>query len=122
MNTAVLTGPAIHEFRSSAVLREALAEELKLPGITAAFDAILTDLVSFSTPEPIPGLHPDSVVARKYSSMGGGLQVMNTLKAMTVPTGKHLLEVEPQGLPPAFVGGLPAEYQDPRPPSMRDKK
>lgn len=122
MNTAVLTGPAIHEFRNSAVLREALAEELKLPGISAALEALAKNITDFSTPEPIPGLHPDSVVAREFCTKRGNQQVLNTLKAMTVPTGKHLLETEPQGLPPAFASSLPVEYLDPRPPSMRDKK
>lgn len=122
MNTAVLTGPAIRHFRESAVLREALAEELKLPGITAALEALAKSIIDFSTPEPISGLHPDSVVAREFCTKRGNQQVLNTLKAMTVPTGKHLLEAEPQGLPAAFVGSLPEQYADPRPPNMRDKK
>jgi len=121
MNTAVLTSPAIHDFRNSAVLRESLAEELKLPGISAALEALARNISDFSTPEPIPGLHPDSVVAREFCTKRGNQQILNTLKAMTVPVGKHALETEIAGMPAAFVGNLPAEYQDPRPPSQRTK-
>jgi len=122
MNTAVLTGPAIQQFRESVVLREALTEELKLPGISAALEALARNIIDFSTPEPIPGLHPDSVVARDFCTKRGNQQVLNTLKAMTVPTGKHLLELEPVGMPAVFTGSLPEQYADPRPPNAREKK
>ena len=121
MNTAVLTIPAILHFRSSAVLREGLVEELKQPAIAAALEAIAKDITDFSTPEPIPGLHPDSVVAREFCTKRGNQQILNTLKAMTMPVGKHALEAEREKLPSEFVGSLPTEYADPRPPNQRGK-
>lgn len=119
MNVIILRGPEIDKFRSSHVLREALAEELKQPGIAAALAAIAQNVTRFHTPEPIPGLHPDSVVAREFCTKRGHQQVLDTLAAMCAPTGKHLLEIEPQGMPDQFSAALPAEYADPRPPSQR---
>lgn len=119
MNVSVLRGPEIDRFRSSPALQEALAEELKQPGIAAALDALAKNITNFNTPEPIPGLHPDSVVAREFCTKRGQQQVLNTLRAMTVSTGKYSLEIEPQSMPPAFAGSIPPEYADPRPPNQR---
>lgn len=119
MNTPILTSPEISRFRSSAPLQEALKNELKLPGISAALAAIASTVKPRGIPESIPGNHPDTAIAHQYYRMFGVQQVISTLEALTVPTGKHDLE-RPVEVP-AFGANLPPEYADPLPPSERKK-
>lgn len=120
MNTPVLTSPEISRFRSSAPLQEALKTELKLPGISAALAAIASTVLPRNIPNTIPGNHPDTAIAHQYFRMFGVQQVLSTLEALTVPTGKHALE-QPVDVP-AFGSNLPPEYADPVPPSERNKQ
>lgn len=100
MNTPVLTSPEIRHFRSSVPLQESLKEELKLPGISAALAAIASTVLPRSIPQTIPGNHPDTAIAHQYFRMFGVQQVISTLEAMTVPTGRHDLEAAPAALVP----------------------
>jgi hypothetical protein len=120
MNAPVLTSPEITHFRSSAPLQEALKEELKLPGIAAAITAIASTVLPRSIPQTIPGNHPDTAIAHQFYRMFGVQQVLSTLQAMTVATGKHALEKTPTGLEPfANPSSIDPRFADPLPPDQR---
>lgn len=120
MNEALLTGPAIDQFRDSQVLQESLRAAMAAPGFVQATKAIAESLLITEMPPPVPGLHPDSVVAREYMTVLGAQRVLSTLNAMAMTRGTHPLENLPV-LPDAFSTTLPAEYADPRPPDKRSK-
>lgn len=120
MNTPVLSSPEISQFRSSTPLQQALKVALGQPEIQAALAAIASTVLPRSIPEAIPGNHPDTAIAHQYYRMFGVQQVLSTLEAMTVQTGKHKLDHD--GKLTAFDSNLPEEYADPLPPSERPKK
>ena len=121
MNEAILTGPAIDQFRDSQVLQASLREAMAAPGFVQATKAISESLLITSIPPPVPGLHPDSVIAREYMAVLGAQRVLSTLSAMAMTRGTHHLENLP-AMPDAFSAHLPAEFADPRPPHERAKK
>jgi hypothetical protein len=120
MNTPVLSSPEIRQFRSSALLQQSLKAALGQPEIKAALEAIASTVLPRSIPETIPGNHPDTAIAHQYYRMFGVQQVLSTLEAMTVPSGKHKLDNG--GMLPVFEATLPDEYADPLPPSARPKE
>jgi len=117
MNTPVLSSPEIAYFRSSIPLQEALKEELKQPGIAAALAAIASTVLPRNIPQTIPGNHPDTAIAHQYYRMFGVQQVLSTLEAMTVPSGKHALETMP-AIPSGFEGTMDPRFRDPNPPKV----
>lgn len=119
MNTPVLSSPEITRFRSSLPLQEALKEELKLPGISAAIAAIASTVLPRNIPQTIPGNHPDTAIAHQFYRMFGVQQVLSTLEAMTVSTGKHDLEAAPAALVPFEDSDhFDPRYRDPHPPKF----
>jgi hypothetical protein len=120
MNPSLLDGPAIRKFRSSAVLRDSLKNELLLPGISAALEAMEASLRITHTPESVPGLHPDSVVSREYFRIQGSQRTITTLRAMVASLGTHDLEKTPAGLEPfADPSNIDPRFADPLPPDQR---
>jgi lipoprotein-anchoring transpeptidase ErfK/SrfK len=120
MNTPILSSPEIRKFRSSVPLQQSLKAALEQPEIKAALEAIASTVLPRSIPDTIPGNHPDTAIAHQYYRMFGVQQVLSTLEAMTVPSGKHKLDNE--GKLSAFEDSLPDEYADPLPPSERLEK
>ena len=119
MNKSYLESPEISEFLSSAVLRDSLREELKLPGIAAALSAIASAVEIRSIPGPIPGNHPDTAIAHQYYRAFGVQQVLNTLKVLSMEKGKrHPLEHEP--MVGEFTSTMDPRFRDPLPPGQRE--
>jgi len=121
MNDALLNSPEIEEFWGSAVLQEALKQELQQPGIKAALAAIASTVLPRNIPPPIPGNHPDTAIAHQFYRMFGVQQVISTLEALAMPKGKHRLSNGAAAVA-AFEGNLPEEFADPLPPDKRTKK
>ena len=117
MSTPILTSPEISRFRSSAPLREALKAELKLQGISAAMEAVLSCAMPTGFPDPVSGVHYDTVTAHDTHRRHGIYQALATIRAMATAPGKHDLEAGPQL--DAFSTNLPPQFADPRPPTER---
>jgi len=112
----VLDSPEIQLFRSSLPLQQALKEELKLPGISAALAAIASAVLPRGIPAAIAGNHPDTAIAHQYYRVFGVQQVLSTLEAMTVSTGKHKLEIEAAKEITPFGTTLDPRFASPTPP------
>jgi len=119
MTHPILQSPEISEFQNSAVLRETLKEELKLPGISAALKAISSSIKPRSIPASIPGNHPDTAIAHQFYRLFGVQQVLSTLEALAMVKGKHPLDNFPDTQDFAQIDD--PRYRDPKPPSERDK-
>lgn len=119
MNTPILSSPEISRFRASAPLREGLKTDLESTSFAAAMEAVLACALPTGFPDPMPGVHYDTVTSHDTHRRYGIYQAFATIKAMAAAPGKHALEQVPEV--DAFTTNLPPEFADPLPPSERKK-
>lgn len=107
-----LSSPEIQKFRTSELLTQGLKTLLSDPTLQQALQAIRVAATPATLPEPMPGVHYDTVIAHHFHTQMGVHRTLATLEMMCFSKGKSDFEQEDSQSQP-FASSLPADLATP---------